>query len=383
MPQLTHQDQSGLPAFEGGLYDSANNDVISRTPGANVKQQETITTTTIIAAVAQVASLTLTTAADGDAYTIIVGEFIFTGTSAGTDSTVQATTIRAQMNADTDFIAQYTVSGATNVVIVTADRLGVPFGMYAEVESTSAWTWADTTPAVVGSHYNLTVGGYQLVYPAESATEATESAAFLALVQADDNISSLIVATAPTGTTILIEALTAGVPVTIVFANENEVGTAGSGDLTSAATTANSTGNPIPMGRGLARSAAGDNIATLPTVTAFVFEGISIMRAKGRPRDNSTSPPTTGDVSYRAAEVVPVLRKGRIWILVEDAVTPASGVFVRHTQGANALHTPGRFRGADVSAEVDEITQGARWLTSADAGALAVLSIDVLAVVSS
>ena len=43
MPQLSYDDQTALPAFEGGLYDTGLNDVVSRTPGGNVKQQTTLT----------------------------------------------------------------------------------------------------------------------------------------------------------------------------------------------------------------------------------------------------------------------------------------------------------------------------------------------------
>ena len=385
MPQLTYDDQTALPAFEGGLYDTGLNDVVSRTPGGNVKQLSTLTIGAApTAAVAQVETLTVDTAADADAFTINVGEFEFTGTSSGTDATAQALAISVIMNANEDFLLLYTAVAAVADIVVTALRPGTPFTTQETVAATSAYSWAATTANTDGTQFKITIDGRELLYAAASTTILTERDALLVLLQADLVFALEVVFAAVSTDAISITALNAGNPHTITFENEDGIGRAGvAATITFVATTANVTGSPIPFGRGLARSATLDDVAVLPSATAFVFEGISVNRAKGRPKDTSVSPPVTGPAVYGGDEAVPVLRKGRIYVEVEDAVTVASGVFLRHTvDPGDATQTPGRFRGTDVASEVDEITQGARWIRSAGAGELAVLEIDTLAVVS-
>ncbi len=588
MPQITYQDQSALPAFEGGLYDSGPNDIVSRTPGANVKQLSTLTIGTPTAAVAQVERLTVDTAVAGDTLVITIGRYVFTITTVGTDKTVQRDAILTAMALNEDFVVEYTaVAQSTDSIDVTAVRTGTPFHIHVTasgagvaqidtltigtptvavaqkmtltvdtadagdtfvvkingvtvatgttqgsdktverdavealmeanayfvanftstdnstdaldiealvagepftmeetVESTSAWSiaedtanivgtqfkfemddkvfqyaaattnitterdalltllqadtdfddlvgftasstnlilvtslvagvaftmtyanespkgdvgvgtvtfttttpnvatstysWAQQTGNTIGTQFKFIIDERELLYGAGSATIETERDALLVLLQADSFFALEVVFAAQSTDAITITAVTAGNSHTITYQNENGAGVAGAGTVALVATTANVTGNPVPMGRGLARTTT-VNFAVLPAATGFTWEGISVYRAKARPKDNTVSPPVTGDVVFRAAESMGVLRSGRIWVRVEDAVTLASGVFLRHTQGANALHTVGRFRGADVSLEVDEITSGARWITAASAGALAVLEIDVI-----
>lgn len=376
MSQLTYQDQADLLGFEGGLYDSGPNDVVSRTPGGNVAQVYTISVTTVVEATAEVWTLTVDTAANADAFTLIIGGFEFTGTTAGTDAATQAAAIRTLLALNTDFTDIYTVGGTGADVTITGPD-GETFAVYETVEATSAWSWAYTTPAVIGTHFYLTVDGHVVHYAAQGTVAETESDAFLALIQADDYVSALVTAAEGTGAAITLTAVTAGVPFVVSFSNRNLGGTPGTGTIAGSATTANVTGNPVPFGRALAEGSS-DNVAALPSVTGFVFAGVSVNRAKSRPRDNSASIPVTGDATWKASESMPVLRKGRIWVIPEDAVTKnTSGVYVRFTQGASANQTVGRFRGSADSGKTDQITSGARWLTSASAGQLALLEINL------
>ncbi|KKL05800.1 hypothetical protein LCGC14_2602410, partial [marine sediment metagenome] len=324
----------------------------------------------------------------GTQFKFTLDDKVFQYASATTNITTERDALLALLQADTDFddLVGFT-SSSTNAILVTALTAGLAFTMTYANESpkgddgaatdptfttttanvaASTYSWAEQTGNTIGTQFKFIIDGRELLYASSSATVLTERDALLALLQAD-TLFALEVAFAALSTDALtITALVAGNPHTITFQNENGVGDAGT-DATEAlvATTANVTGEPIPFGRGLARNTA-DDIAVLPSATAFVFEGISVNRAKGRPKDTSVSPPVTGDAVYNGDEAVPVLRKGRIYVRPETAVTVASGVFLRHTvESGDATHSPGRFRGTDVGAEVDEITQGARWITSA------------------
>lgn len=130
MVQLDSQDQGGVltKAIEGGLVDSGFTDKVSRTAGANVSQLSTLTIGTPTAAQAQVERLTLDMAADGDTYTINIGAYTFTGTTAGTDKATQRNAFLTQMALNEDFVAEYTaVAQSTDSIDVTAVRPGTAF----------------------------------------------------------------------------------------------------------------------------------------------------------------------------------------------------------------------------------------------------------------
>lgn len=377
MPQTTYQDQSALPAFEGGLYDVGPSDKVSRTPGGNIAQENTLTigaAPTI--AIAQIETLTVDTAADADAFTINIGEFEFTGTSVGTDADTQAAAIRTLLNLNEDFLALYSVGGASADIIVTALRPGTPFTTQETVESTSAWSWAASTANTPGTQFKLIIDGRETLYAAASVVIETERDALLVILQADTVYAAIVTFAALSTDAITITANTAGAGFVVTFENEDGIGIAGvSATITFVASTVNVTGNPVPFGRGLARGTLPD-VATLPSVTSFVFEGISIARAKGRLKDNTVSPPVTEDAKWLGSDSMNVLRRGRIWVRPEDAVTIASDVFIRHTQGLAPAETVGRFRTDADGSNADQLN-GARWLSNAGAGVLAVLEINI------
>jgi len=69
------------------------------------------------------------------------------------------------------------------------------------------------------------------------------------------------------------------------------------------------------------------------------------------------------------------LREGDIYVIVEDAVTPASPVHVRHTTSTD--EQVGGFRGSAVAGKTFTLTSGAKYQSSAYIGDLAVLHIDI------
>jgi hypothetical protein len=71
-----------------------------------------------------------------------------------------------------------------------------------------------------------------------------------------------------------------------------------------------------------------------------------------------------------------VLKRGRIWVLCEEAVTPADVVRVRCTNAGNGA---GTFRKTSAGAGLSMLLVGARWLDSAGVGGFARVEFDVLA----
>ncbi len=381
MPQLTYQDQSDLPAFEGGLFDVGPSDKVSRTPGGNVAQVATVNLTTAIAAVAQESTITVSTAATADVFEIrINGVIVAAGTSSGTDATVQRDAIEALLEANAYFVANFTSTDlSTDALTIIALNPGEGFTINLTIDATSVWDLAVTVANVVGTQLKFTIAGHELIYACASTGEEVERDLALVDLLADTVFTSLVTMVVDDSADpvfgITFTALVAGTPFTLTFANENSVGDPGGGVAALVATTANVTGNPVPFGRGLARGGVPD-VAVLPSATGFTFEGISIARAKGRPRDNTVSPPVTGPAVWNDAEAMNILRKGRIWVIPEDAVTITSNVFIRHTQGADPSETVGRFRTDADGANADQLA-GARFLTNAAAGVLAVLEINI------
>lgn len=70
-----------------------------------------------------------------------------------------------------------------------------------------------------------------------------------------------------------------------------------------------------------------------------------------------------------------VLKRGRIYVQVEEAVTPASAVFVRHTAGAGGTQK-GAFRASADTATAVAWT-AARFLTSAGANGYAIVEVNL------
>src|SRR3990172_3915806 len=92
--------------------------------------------------------------------------------------------------------------------------------------------------------------------------------------------------------------------------------------------TTNTYNNPaveIPFGRAVAKIATDDNGVRLPTGGGDLLVGVAV-------RDYSVEQgDATAENAYAIQSAVGVLRRGQIWVQVEEAVTPDDAVFVRHT----------------------------------------------------
>lgn len=90
---------------------------------------------------------------------------------------------------------------------------------------------------------------------------------------------------------------------------------------------------------------------------------------------NFAKPVQLGDTGLKPGITFGILRKGRIWVTPEDAVTPASEVHVRAVVAG--VEVKGAFRGTDDGTDTIDITGFAKWITSAGAGEVAILEVDM------
>lgn len=115
-------------------------------------------------------------------------------------------------------------------------------------------------------------------------------------------------------------------------------------------------------------------------IDSFVFEGSTQSSYKA----NATPPGVTltddGRLGYADKQMVNVCSKGVVLVKVVDAVAIGDPVRYLHTDLGTAADDggyAGRFLTAAVAGSSAEITAGARWLSAAGAGELALLEIDI------
>jgi len=120
------------------------------------------------------------------------------------------------------------------------------------------------------------------------------------------------------------------------------------------------------FGIGLALTAVEGKVA-IPAAASFKFAGVSVQTNKATPR-------ATGIALYEADEEFSMLRKGRIWVYAEEAVDPTKAVFLRHTINSTLL--PGDFRTDIDTANAEDISAFARWVSTTTAAGLAMLEIN-------
>jgi len=82
-----------------------------------------------------------------------------------------------------------------------------------------------------------------------------------------------------------------------------------------------------------------------------------------------------GDTGLKPGATFGVGRRGRFWVVPEDAVAPGDPVRVRAVVAGNEVK--GAFLTAADSTDAIDISAFAQWKTSADAGELAVVEIDM------
>ena len=104
-------------------------------------------------------------------------------------------------------------------------------------------------------------------------------------------------------------------------------------------------------------------------MTGLPFLGVTIYDPS---KDVAWPPGTT--VPYPIGQAVSIMRKGRVWVWTEEAVTPASTPYCRYAAGAGGT-VIGRFRASADTATAAAVP-GARFMTTAGAGSLVLLEIE-------
>lgn len=125
----------------------------------------------------------------------------------------------------------------------------------------------------------------------------------------------------------------------------------------------------IPFGFGTVQGTL-ENDVILPTATGFLFTGIAIFKAK-------TDPNGAVAAQWDEDEAAGVLIAGRIWVVVEQAVTVADfdTVFMRHS-GEAGNEAPGRLRVDLDTAGADQIAQ-ARFISVASIDSLCKVELNL------
>jgi hypothetical protein len=85
-----------------------------------------------------------------------------------------------------------------------------------------------------------------------------------------------------------------------------------------------------------------------------------------------------GTIGINPGQTLQVLRKGRIWVTVEDGCSPGDRLWIRAV-GAVAPEAIGQCNNADDGTDMIDCTNQGVFLTTAAAGGLAVLEVDFTA----
>ena len=115
-------------------------------------------------------------------------------------------------------------------------------------------------------------------------------------------------------------------------------------------------------------------------IDSFVFEGTTQSSYKANATPPGVSITDDGRLGYPDKQMVNVCSKGVVMVKVVDEVAVGDPVRYLHTDLATAADDggyAGRFLTGAVAGSSAEITAGARWLSAAVAGELALLEIDI------
>lgn len=128
----------------------------------------------------------------------------------------------------------------------------------------------------------------------------------------------------------------------------------------------------IPFGCAVVLGVDPDNDCKLPAAAADITTAANALGIAFSTQAIESS--ASGVAQYPVKSSVNVLRKGRVWVQVEEAVTPASPVFVRYASGAGGTQK-GAFRASADTATAAQWAN-ARYVTSAGIAGFAQVEID-------
>lgn len=128
----------------------------------------------------------------------------------------------------------------------------------------------------------------------------------------------------------------------------------------------------VPFGRFVTAGTDLDRQGQLPDAAADItnvkaVRGIAIQSHAIESEYLGSNP-----AQYKDQDAMSVMKKGRVAVNVEEAVTPADAVFVRYAGAGNA----GEFRTDDPGSEAAELAN-ARFITSTTGAGVAILEVDL------
>lgn len=165
--------------------------------------------------------------------------------------------------------------------------------------------------------------------------------------------------------------------------NANEIGVsftitvaaAGAGVITQEAIIANN--QAIDFGLLVVQDPDNDQGAILPSLQSEILDNIRNILGIDI-HSHTAENAREGEVNSgnKISKAMSVLRRGRVYVRVEEAVTPASVPHVRFAEGAGGTRL-GAFRASTDTATAEPLTEEFRYKTSAGIGELAVLEISL------
>lgn len=117
----------------------------------------------------------------------------------------------------------------------------------------------------------------------------------------------------------------------------------------------------IGFGLGVVAVAAKDDQCDLPGTSADVFLGVSTYDAALPPAGSYNGASYAG--AYVAGTATKIVRKGRIWVVVDQDVDPALAVYVRYATNGTGKLTLGAFRVDSDSSHALQVSN-AKWITT-------------------
>ena len=216
---------------------------------------------------------------------------------------------------------------------------------------------ADDTTTVV----TINSTAYTFTETVASELKATIAAYLAGLVNAD--AAATVTAIVHAGEDYFdVESNTAGLTSTVVG--------------TTSCAVAERIGNAAAIGYGLCvvQDERDDDKAHAAVVTASISDAGSALGVTVHTHANEQQYLTAGGTGYDLEDAMSVMRKGRIYVEVEDAVTAGSQAFVRFEATSPEVH--GAFRSDADSGDAVELPSGFFQTTTA-AGGIAILSINL------
>lgn len=133
------------------------------------------------------------------------------------------------------------------------------------------------------------------------------------------------------------------------------------------------------LGAKLPAGALATNVLGIAT-DSLTFEANANSSYQGTGAIPGTSKTSDGRIGYPDKQVTNILSKGVIWVYTAHAVALGDAVRLFHTDSASASSNggyKGRFGKTAEAGKSFEVTAGARWLSAASAGSIALLEIDI------